>query len=72
MAEGKDTNNSAQLSEEELVLASLEPDQLAEAKKQRVPRRRLRRGELLVFWFLRIYLLFMLAVVVYQAWTGVH
>ena len=72
MDEGENMRASSRLSEEELVLASLEPDQLAEAKKQRVPRRRLGRGELLVFWFLRIYLLFMLAVVVYQAWTGVH
>ncbi len=65
-------DDAVNLSEEELVLSTLEPDQLAEAKKQRVPRRRLRRSELLVLWFLRIYLLFMVAVVVYQAWTGVH
>ncbi|HEU5336963.1 MAG TPA: hypothetical protein VFU27_13420 [Terriglobales bacterium] len=65
-------NNSGSLSDEELVLAALEPDQLAEAKKQRIPRRRLRRGEAVVLWLLRIYLLFMLAVVVYQVWTGGH
>ena len=65
-------NNSAHLSDEELVLATLEPDQLAEAKKQRIPRRPLRRGEVVVLWLLRIYLLFMLAVVGYQVWTGVH
>ncbi len=65
-------DDAVNLSEEDLVLSTLEPDQLAEAKKQRVPRRRLRRSELLVLWFLRIYLLFMVAVVVYQAWTGVH
>jgi len=57
-------------SEERLVLWTLEPDQLAEAKKQRVPRRRLKGAELLVLWGLRIYLLFMVAVVIYQAWTG--
>lgn len=72
MAERKDESNPQPLSEEDLVLASLEPDQLAEAKKQRVPRRRLRPSELLILWFLRVYLLFMVAVVVYQAWTGVH
>jgi hypothetical protein len=72
MAEQKDGRNPQPLSEEDLVLASLEPDQLAEAKKQRVPRRRLRPSELLILWFLRVYLLFMVAVVVYQAWTGVH
>ena len=56
--------------EQELVLSALEPDQLAEAKKEHVPRRRLKGRELLVLWGLRIYLLFMIAVVIYQAWTG--
>ncbi len=65
-------DDAVNLSEEELVLSTLEPDQLAEAKKQRLPRRCLRRSELLVLWFLRIYLLFMVAVVIYQAWTGTH
>ncbi len=59
-------------SDEELVLSALEPDQLAEAKKQRIPRRSLRKSELLVLWFLRVYLLFMIVVVVYQAWSGTH
>jgi hypothetical protein len=63
---------SVQSSEEDLVLSALEPDQLAEAKKQPIPRRALRRGELLVLWFLRVYLLFMVIVVVYQAWSGSH
>ena len=57
-------------SEQNLVLSTLEPDQLAEAKKQHVPRRRLKGPELLVLWCLRVYLLFMIAVVVYQAWAG--
>jgi len=65
-------HNPADLAEEELVLSTLEPEQLAEAKKVRVPRRRLKGPELLVLWFLRIYLLFMVLVVVYQAWTGAH
>ena len=64
--------DSTSLSEEDLVLSTLEPDQLAEAKKERVPRRHLRGRELLVLWFLRIYLLFMIVVVIYQAWTGAH
>jgi len=59
-------------SEQDLVLSTLEPDQLAEAKKQRVPRRRLKGPEVLLLWGLRLYLLFMIAVVVYQAWTGAH
>ena len=60
------------LSDQDLVLSTLEPDQLAEAKKQPVQRRRLKGRELAVLWFLRIYLLFMIAVVVYQAWTSAH
>jgi len=72
MTEGLKGHDSANLSDQDLVLSTLEPDQLAEAKKQPVPRRRLRGPELLVLWFLRIYLLFMIAVVVYQAWTGIH
>jgi hypothetical protein len=60
------------LSEEDLVLSTLEPDQLAEAKKQNIPRRRLEGPELLILWFLRVYLLFMIAVVIYQAWIGTH
>jgi hypothetical protein len=59
-------------SEQALVLSSLEHDQLAEAKKQHVPRRPLKGIEILVLSALRIYLLFMLAVVLYQVWTGAH
>lgn len=62
--------DSVNASEEELVLSALEPGQLAEAKKQHVPRRHLKGRELLVVWFLRIYVLFMIVVVVYQAWVG--
>jgi hypothetical protein len=60
------------IAEQNLVLSTLEPDQLAAAKKQRVPKRKLRGHELVVLWALRVYLLFMAAVVVYQAWTGGH
>ncbi|MGA7220993.1 MAG: hypothetical protein WBX38_21940 [Candidatus Sulfotelmatobacter sp.] len=52
------------------VLSSLEHDQLTNAKKQPIPRRRLKGGELVVLWALRIYLLFMVAVVGYQAWIA--
>jgi len=58
--------------EQNLVLSTLEPDQLAEAKKQHVPRRRLKGAELAVLWALRVYLLFMIAVVVYQAVVGMR
>jgi hypothetical protein len=72
MTKQPNPQESTSLSEQDLVLATLEPDQLAEAKKQRVPRRHLKGRELLVLWFLRIYLLFMIVVVIYQAWTGTH
>jgi hypothetical protein len=51
------------------VLESLEPGQLTEAKKHRLPRRRLKRSEMLLFWSLRLYLLFMIGVVIYQLWS---
>ena len=69
---GREELQAIDPAEQNLVLTTLEPDQLAEAKKQRVPRRRLKGAELAILWALRIYLLFMVAVVVYQAWTGVH
>ena len=59
-------------SEEKLVLSSLEHDQLARAKKHFIPRRQLKGSELLLFWALRLYLLFMMAVVGYQVWIAVR
>jgi hypothetical protein len=56
--------------DETLVLSSLEPDQLANAKKHPIPRRHLKGPELLVLWALRLYLLFMMAVVGYQVWIA--
>ena len=57
-------------SDQTWVLASLEPDQLVKAKKHPIPRRHLKGGELALFWALRVYLLFMMAVVAYQVWTA--
>jgi hypothetical protein len=57
-------------SDESWVLSSLEHDQLVRAKKHFIPRRRLKGPELAVLWGLRIYLLFMMAVVFYQIWTA--
>jgi hypothetical protein len=58
--------------DQRLALSSLEHDQLVHAKKHFIPRRRLRGPELVVLWALRIYLLFMMAVVVYQVWVAAH
>jgi len=55
-----------------LVLSSLEPDQLVGVKKHHIPRRHFNGPELVVLWSLRLYLLFMMAVVAYQVWTAAH
>jgi hypothetical protein len=67
--ETKDQRNNS-LEEEKLVLSSLEAGQLAQAKKQHFPRRALGKLQTFVLWSLRIYLLFMMAVVIYQIWSG--
>lgn len=54
------------------VLSTLEHDQLALAKRRPVPRRHLRGGELALLWALRLYLVFMLAVVCWQSWLAVR
>lgn len=55
-----------------LVLETLEHDQLVSAKRDPVPRRRLTGGELALVWALRLYLVFMLVVVFWQAWVAVR
>jgi hypothetical protein len=52
------------------ILSSLEPDQLTGAKRERLPRRRLKNSEVFLLWGLRFYLLFMMGVVAYQLWLG--
>ncbi len=59
-------------SDQTWILSSLEHDQLANAKKRAIPRRHLKGPELLVLWALRLYLLFMMAVVGYQVWMAAH
>jgi hypothetical protein len=66
----KEEAQSFSSADQDLVLSSLEHDQLARAKKHFIPRRILQGPELVVLWGLRIYLLFMMAVVVYQVWTA--
>jgi hypothetical protein len=64
-----DFNNSL---EQELVLSSLESGQLAEARKQPFPRRTLSASQTLVLWIMRLYVLFMMVVVIYQVWSGAN
>jgi 3-dehydroquinate synthase class II len=62
------------ITEEEVgwVLQNLERDQLVQEKSAPVPRRQLRGGESVLVWALRIYLIFMMAVVFWQAWAAVR
>jgi hypothetical protein len=59
-------------SDQTWVLSSLEHDQLVKAKKHPIPRRHLKGPELVILWGLRLYLLFMMAVVAYQVWIAAH
>jgi len=70
-----DTTPDTEVSREELasVITALEPDQIISTKEHHhCTRRQLTRTEMVLFWALRVYLLFMVGVVVYQICTGVR
>jgi hypothetical protein len=54
------------------VLASLEPDQLVAAKARSFPRRNLAASEVLLLFSLRIYLLIMIGIVIYQILVNIR
>ncbi len=72
MTKNEPAQHSISTADESLVLSSLEHDQLVGAKKHPIPRRHLKGFELLILWSLRVYLMFMIAVVTYQVWTAAH
>jgi hypothetical protein len=70
-----DSKPDADVSRQEItsVMTALEPDQLISTKEHHhCPRRRLTRTEMVLFWSLRVYLVFMVGVVVYQIWASVR
>jgi hypothetical protein len=54
----------------DMVLASLERGQLAGLKRRPIARRRLTGLARVVVWSLRLYLVFMTVVVLYQVWLS--
>jgi hypothetical protein len=56
----------------EMVMSTLEPGQLAGMKKQFLAKRKLTGVEVAVLWSLRIYLVFMVVVVVYKILFAAH
>jgi len=66
----KEEANVNSNSDQSWVLSALEHDQLAKARKHPIARRHLKGALLFTVTALRIYLLFMMVVVVYQVWIS--
>jgi hypothetical protein len=56
----------------DMIMSALERDQLAGMKKRILPKRKLTGVEVAVLWSLRVYLVFMVVVVVYKMWFVPH
>jgi hypothetical protein len=56
----------------DMVMSALEREQLTGMKQQILPKRKLTGVEVSVLWSLRIYLVFMVIVVVYKMWFAPH
>ncbi len=54
----------------DMVMSALEREQLTGMKQQILPKRKLTGVEVSVLWSLRIYLVFMVIVVVYKMWIA--
>ena len=67
MAQGQEKATKPSVTD---VIASLEPEQLSSAKAHHYSRRKLGRVQSALLWLLRIYVLFMMATVVYQVFGG--
>lgn len=52
--------------EADATLSALEPDQLTASKRTPLPRRSLRLSETLMLWALRVYLVSMISILLYQ------
>lgn len=70
----KETEKNIILQEPEVwVQGVLKPEQLSTAKRaSRFGRQQLKPGTLIILWALRVYVVVMLFLVVYQIWMALH
>jgi hypothetical protein len=72
MTAAEKTGSTITPAAKDMVMSALEMDQLAGVKKRQLPRRRLAGVEVAVLWSLRVYLIFMVVVVVYKMLFASH